>query len=243
MSKLIDLTGQKIGHWTVLKRDKTKQTTYWICQCDCGTIKSVCASSLRNGKSTSCGCYRTENSRKNNGKFINEIGNRYGKLIILSQDEELSKEKHRAQWVCKCDCGNIVTVSSKCLREGKTKSCGCLISIGEENISKILNLNNINYQNQYGVSINNKWYRYDFAIFDNNKNLIRLIEFDGEQHYNDNYKHWGKDSSETQKRDKIKNNYAFTNNIPLIRIPYYKKDSTTINDLLGNEFLINNDEN
>lgn len=91
---------------------------------------------MRNGASTSCGCYRTENSRTNNGTYINELGNRYGKLVVIAKDEELSKEKHRAQWICKCDCGNIITTSSKCLREGKTTSCGCRTrSIGEDNIS------------------------------------------------------------------------------------------------------------
>ena len=90
---------------------------------------------MRNGASTSCGCYRTENSRTNNGTYINELGNRYGKLVVIAKDEELSKEKHRAQWICKCDCGNIITTSSKCLREGKTTSCGCRTrSIGEDNI-------------------------------------------------------------------------------------------------------------
>lgn len=32
MSKLLDLTGQHFGRWTVLKRDFSKKgTAYWIC--------------------------------------------------------------------------------------------------------------------------------------------------------------------------------------------------------------------
>ena len=73
MSKVIDLIGQKFGYWNVLERDLSKKgAAYWICQCQCGTIRSVCGSSLRNGTSTSCGCYRTENSRTNNGTYIND---------------------------------------------------------------------------------------------------------------------------------------------------------------------------
>lgn len=98
---------------------------------------------MRKGTSTSCGCYKKENSKENNGKFINEIGNRYGRLVVIAKDEEASNKNHRAYWICKCDCGNIKSVSSKCLRDGKTKSCGCLISVGEENITKLLNLFNI----------------------------------------------------------------------------------------------------
>lgn len=57
---LVDLTGQKFGHWTVLRRGSgpTKKHTYWECECDCNnhTIKSIDAYKLKTGKSTSCGC-------------------------------------------------------------------------------------------------------------------------------------------------------------------------------------------
>ena len=62
--KLINLAGKKVGRWTVLRRDyergstaTTFALTYWICLCECGTVKSVRASSLQRGKSKSCGCY------------------------------------------------------------------------------------------------------------------------------------------------------------------------------------------
>lgn len=240
MSKLIDITGEKYNSWTVLDRvlDNSKKGTYWRCQCECGTIKEVASTSLRNGASKSCGCQKAIKARTNNGKFIDETGNRYGKLVVLGRDEQLSIEKHRAQWICQCDCGNITTVSSKCLREDKTKSCGCLISIGEENISRILRDNNIIYKSQYQVNINGIYYRYDFAIFDKEDNLIRLIEFDGIQHYDNKQKHWGHDITKTQERDKIKNQYALQNNISLVRIPYIERDNITLEMLLGNEYLV-----
>lgn len=240
MSKLLDLTGQKFAEWTVIERDLSKKgTAYWICQCSCGTLRSVCGSSLRSGVSSSCGCKKIEKSRENNGKFINELGNRYGKLLVISKDEELSIQKHRAQWVCKCDCGNIITTSSKCLREGKTTSCGCrTMSIGEENISLILEKNHIPFIEQYGVSINNKWYRYDFAIINENKMPIRLIEFDGIQHYDNTHKHWGKSLKIVQERDTVKNQYAFNAGIPIIRIPYTERDNITLEMLLGDQYLI-----
>lgn len=53
MSKLIDLTGNKYGFLTVLEKDNNRKTnngSYWICKCDCGKIKSIKSSSLRNGE-------------------------------------------------------------------------------------------------------------------------------------------------------------------------------------------------
>lgn len=58
-SPLIDLTGQSFGEWKVLKLDKENsknQHAYWICQCSCGTIRSIEGRTLRNFHSQSCGC-------------------------------------------------------------------------------------------------------------------------------------------------------------------------------------------
>lgn len=32
---------------------------------------------------------------------------------------------NRAFWKCECECGNIIVVDGKSLRNGNTKSCGC----------------------------------------------------------------------------------------------------------------------
>lgn len=53
-NKLKDLSGTRIGSWTVLHRDGKISPTRWICKCDCGTVRSVSAASLRNN-SLSCG--------------------------------------------------------------------------------------------------------------------------------------------------------------------------------------------
>ena len=43
-----------------------KGHSYWLCECSCGTIKSISGTSLKNGNSTSCGCYAIERSKRDN---------------------------------------------------------------------------------------------------------------------------------------------------------------------------------
>lgn len=221
MSKRIDMTGQQFGDWTVLCYDESSKggTAKWICRCVCGREKSVAGPSLRRGESKGCGCQKAIKSRENNGTFVNEIGNRYGKLVVIAKDEELSIIKHRAQWVCKCDCGNYKTVSSKCLRDGKTKSCGCILSVGEEEVAKLLTKYGQGFVSQYGVVIGDKFYRFDFAIMEKGR-VKCLLEYHGIQHYDREHLHWGKDATVNQERDLIKEGWAKDNNIPLYVIPY-----------------------
>jgi hypothetical protein len=57
-------------------------------------------------------------------KFLNLIGQKFGRLTVLSQ-----KGKNRwgkSLWECKCDCGNIVIVVGGGLKSKSTQSCGCL---------------------------------------------------------------------------------------------------------------------
>ena len=63
------------------------------------------------------------------GKFIDLTGQKFNFLTVLYRDTEYEKENnlHKgAFWRCKCDCGNEVTVWGANLKNGGTKSCGCL---------------------------------------------------------------------------------------------------------------------
>ena len=53
----------------------------------------------------------------------NEIGNIYGYLTVISRAKNTKEGK--AQWLCKCKCGNEVVACGTHLRLGDTKSCGC----------------------------------------------------------------------------------------------------------------------
>ena len=57
-------------------------------------------------------------------KLIDETGNKYGYLTVLGPE----KIKNRTHWRCKCACGKEITVLGGTLRNGNTKSCGCMKS-------------------------------------------------------------------------------------------------------------------
>ena len=130
MGKFIDLTGQKINRWTVIKRAENRgKAVYWTCQCECGTIKDVQSKHLRSGASKSCGCLQKEKSAiimkeigkqpKNN--FIDLTGQQFGDWTVISRAE--NNNNGSAMWNCKCKCGNTSIVRGTALRAGETMSC------------------------------------------------------------------------------------------------------------------------
>jgi len=152
----------------------------WHCQCECGNEIDVISSSLTSGNTQSCGCLKKENAYFVQYKK-NLVGQKFGKLTVL--EETNKREYEKVIWKCKCDCGNIVYLNTGRLKSGNDISCGCLkYSYGVTNIINILNKNNIKYTKEYHfLNLPNRF--YDFAIFNEDNILIRLIEFDGEQHF------------------------------------------------------------
>lgn len=77
-------------------------------------------------------------------------------------------------------------------------------------------------------------FRFDFAVFNNNK-LDYLIEYDGEAHFERiNFFHKTKtDYDKARGRDRKKNRYCLLHNIKLYRIPFWEIDNIhTLNDIL-----------
>lgn len=65
------------------------------------------------------------------------VGQRFGRLIATADaPPKVYSSGARTTWrsVCRCDCGNLVTVPNSALKDGNTKSCGCL-QIERQNLS------------------------------------------------------------------------------------------------------------
>ena len=61
-------------------------------------------------------------------KFIDLTGNKYGKLTVISRSDDYVSPsgKKTTCWKCLCECGNTVNVRASRLKNGITRSCGCL---------------------------------------------------------------------------------------------------------------------
>ena len=109
---LIDLTGQTFGRLKVLRRDETAPGSRikWICQCKCGNTVSVLSSSLRNGKTKSCGCSQSPVK-------YDLTGQEFGYLLVIGRVTNPHIRSHDVRWKCLCrNCGRIVQVDSYWLR-------------------------------------------------------------------------------------------------------------------------------
>jgi len=62
-------------------------------------------------------------------KPANLIGHKYGRLTVIERAgtwTAASGRKGCAQWLCRCECGQMGTYRTSKLRDGSTLSCGCL---------------------------------------------------------------------------------------------------------------------
>ena len=94
-------------------------------------------------------------------------------------------------------------------------------SKGEKMISRWLKKHKIHFKSEFTFPNLKaiKKLRYDFAILDDNNNVLALIEFQGDQHFHP-VPRWGglHGHLSTAKHDQIKALYARRNNIPLFYI-------------------------
>ena len=217
-----DIDGLKFGRLTVIETLWDCNPPKVKCKCDCGKVVLLRKSDVQSFHTQSCGCLQKEQASKSNDvDHTNKVSD-YGITIL-----EKYKKNHLGQWIwkCKCHCGNIFYDIPARILNGHVRSCGCLKKSSNETfIAEILDKNGIDYKTQFTFddckSDKNYPLYFDFAIFKNNK-LFCLFEYDGIQHFKPRDIFGGNEALlETQKRDTMKNNYCFSNNIELYRFDY-----------------------
>ena len=224
-----DMVGKVFGRLEVIRRapksNAKNRCRRYICKCICGNETEVNGGALRSGHTTSCGCKQRDNGMEN---AIDMVGQKFGKLLVLERD---GSHNGHALWKCKCDCGQIKTVEGHLLRSGSIKSCGCVKSWKEIEISRLLDEIGVTYIREYSfedlVSDSKRKLRFDFAVMQKEKVLF-LIEYQGEQHYNQENIWY---ESKMEYHDKKKKDYCEKNNIPLYILDKNDDLVKTIEDL------------
>lgn len=111
-------------------------------------------------------------------------------------------------------------------------------SRGEIKIEDILRTAGMNFQEEYSfpdlISNNGRPLRFDFAVFDDDNNLMFLLEYQGIQHYIAKSKFGGVSGLKKQQyNDMQKREYCRKHNIILIAIPY------TDESLISYDYIMN----
>ena len=165
-------------------------------------------------------------------------GKRYGKLTALEPTNE--RRYGSVVWKCQCDCGKIHYATVNVLQKGDSHSCGCLHeSVGNLIIKQLLDEAHIVYQTEKTFHTckfieSGRLARFDFWI-----NNAFLLEFDGKQHFQEVPDVFCHDSlAVRQARDAYKNQWCKENKIPLKRIPYTAIKNLTIEDIMGDRYLV-----
>lgn len=185
---------------------------------ECGNIYKVTPSHFLEG--TRCPFCSAKNSgearRKTGDKFkrevLNLVGNEYTFLDDYVNNDTKLRVKHN-------ECGNIYSVRPTDFISHHTRCPYCAMPKSEKIIAKILDMFNIDYESQKAFDdlVDKTNLSYDFFIPSQNT----LIEYQGIQHYEPIETFGGEDQLELQqKHDKMKADYAKTNNYNLIAVPY-----------------------
>ena len=179
------------------------------------------------------GCPTCANRRQSERQIISheEYLNRLKKITndIIPVEQYIM---HDVPILHKClKCGHEWKISPNKLITERQGCPVCNSTKGENRIIKFLQDYNINFVFQ--MKFDDLKYKsnlyYDFYI----PYLNTLIEYDGEFHYFDIFKNGSFETSLI--RDELKNKYAISNNIDLIRIPYW--DFNNIESILTQKLL------
>ncbi|MBO3398543.1 hypothetical protein JJB71_13440 [Clostridium perfringens] len=162
----------------------------------------------------------------------NLIGKRFGKLKVVKQSHS---KNYRRYWECECDCGNKTIVTTSRLKNGHTKSCGCLskevttkrnTKHGKRNTriyeiwagmkKRCLNKKSISYKNYggRGVSICEEWKNsfekfYNWAINNGYNENLTIDRIDVNGNYEPNNCRWC--TKKEQSNNKRNNRYITIN--------------------------------
>lgn len=126
--------GTRFGRLTTTGefRRTEKREILWQCICDCGNTTEVPRSRLATANTRSCGCLHKEQlaeMAKARADQMSLIGQKFERLTVIKEaPRNPQHNKPTRMWECLCDCGKTAIVTTVRLRNGTTRSCGCIRS-------------------------------------------------------------------------------------------------------------------
>lgn len=176
MAKRKNIIGCRFGKLEVISfygynpNCKRKDEMY-TCKCDCGNETIASKSHLLKGEKKSCGCMRGKNT------YDGLTGKEYENFTVVKRIGQT--ENNNPIYKCICFCGNAFSARADGIKDGTTKSCGCLLTrhggkgtrlyriwIGMKSRCYNENVPQYKYYGALGVTICEEW-KNDFETFRN----------------------------------------------------------------------------
>ncbi|KAA9007234.1 hypothetical protein F4V43_01740 [Paenibacillus spiritus] len=229
-AKFLEDIHELVGNeYTFLERYRGSRNKIKIKHNVCGNIYEVSPQRFKSGNR--CKKCNDDITRKSKTDFVREVFDEVEDEYIFLDEYVNAKTKLRVKHI-KCS-GVFSTTPNNFLRGNRCPKCS--VSKGEEKISKYLNKKGIVFEREVtfpDLKIAS-FLRYDFGLYGSDNKLKALIEYDGKHHF-EQIEFWGGEEGfkKVLERDKIKNNYAISNGIPLTRISY--REYRSIDKILDN---------
>jgi len=225
------INGEKGNGCTLLSYTYNYMTEILDIQCSCGDVfQRTFACFLQSNKNCSACNNKVDRDYHSILNYINTESQTNYKLLTTNHGEFSVRRLLTIQ----CDRGHIYKTRFNKFYSGHRCPI-CIESNGEQSVRTYLNNKKIRFESEKTfnklVGLGGGLLRYDFAILKCDK-IVSLIEYDGEYHYRDIYEK--QDFQRQQEHDRLKNDFAIQNNIPLLRIPYW--DFKNVNIILDKWF-------
>lgn len=217
-----------------------------LCKClTCGYVWQTKAKEImRHHGCLQCAINKNAQKRKHDNEWLKkqihkEVGNEYILISSYQRFNEKVKIKH-------IKCGRIYSVTpNKFLYGSRCPYCNSSISRGERCTESYLKKRHLTFESQYWTKECKDKYvlPFDFAVFNSDKTLNCLIEYQGFQHFINPFSYHNQFFSKesvlrTQKHDAMKLKYCKDHGIKLIRINH-PQTSNKSNSIEFIERLVN----